>query len=180
MRKVFVEKFDNNKFFDVNICNFPLDDIEKTYKYNSIDDEYLNELMKYRKDSAEAFAILSLLFPFLDTKNNDFHKDHLHPSNQYGKYEKYMKNQNLEYFDYTLYDSLPNLQLLDANENMSKQDKNLKEWVEENHKDNKVDFMKKYFIPDIDLSIENFNEFYEKRKKLIKDELKNKLSKNRI
>ena len=179
IRKVFIKEFNNNseeefnniKFFDEDIQEFPLENIEKTYKY-VIDNEYLNELMNYRKDSAEAFAVLSLLFNFLDTKNHDFHKDHLHPISKYKDYENYTKSQNIDCLEYNIYDSLPNLQLLDSNENMSKRDRNLKEWVEELHKNDKSEFMKKYLIPDVDLELENFNEFYEARKELMIKKLK--------
>ena len=174
IRKVFIEKFDmtEESFFDNEEMDFPLEQIEKSYRYGqNIDDEFLNELMKYRKDSSEAFAVLSLLYPNLDTRNN-FHKDHLHPKDSYKKYEKLMKDKNLEPFDFKIYDSLANLQLLDANENDSKQDKSLQEWVDKNCGDDKEKFLKDHLIPNVDLNLENFNEFYEKRKEILINKLK--------
>lgn len=164
VRKAFIKDFNGVKFFDDDFTIFPIEKIENSYKFSSsnIDDEFLEELMGYRKDSPEAFAILSMLFTNLDTKNI-FHKDHLHPVSSYKEYEKAMKSKNIEYLDFSVYDSLPNLQLLDANENMSKNNKSLKEWVEAecNGKDDifKNNFLNSKFIPDIDLSLENFDEF---------------------
>ncbi|MGI0439521.1 hypothetical protein ACRE1S_03195 [Helicobacter himalayensis] len=54
---------------------------------------------------------------------------------------------------------------------MSKNDMPLEEWVAKNCENNRDKFLKEYFIPDIDLSLENFYEFYEERKKLLVQEL---------
>lgn len=177
VRKVFKEDFDNEKFFDSEISLFPVQEIEKKYRYGlNIDNDYLEELMLCRKDSAEAFAILSLLYPNLDTKNNNFHKDHLHPVNSYSEYENYMKKQNIEYYDFKIYDSLPNLQLLSSNENESKSNKSLNEWVKKECKGKsdifKVSFLRDHLIPDVNLDLENFEEFFERRKELLIAKLK--------
>jgi len=128
--------------------------------------------MLYRKNSPEAFAVLSILYPNLDTKNN-FHKDHLHPESKYKEYKKLMEKNKKEYYDFSMYDALPNLQLLDANENMAKNDKSLEEWVEnECRNKDKSKFLMDHLIPDIDLSLENFDDFYEKRKKLMINKLR--------
>lgn len=183
MRKAFAKELkqeqDNKEYFDEDIDIFPLEKIEKEAKYSQvIDDEFLvNEIMWRRKDSAEAFAILSFLYPNLDYKNNSFHKDHLHPTNSYKEYEKIgkakkSKDQNYNYLAFEVYDSLPNLQMYDANKNMSKNGKSLEQWVNENCGNDRKGFLEKHLIPDIDLSLENFDEFYEKRKKLLIEKLK--------
>lgn len=181
MRKAFVKEFkqENKKYFDENIDTFPLKKIEKEAKYSQvIDEEFLeNEIMWRRKNSAEAFAILSFLYPNLDYKNNSFHKDHLHPTNSYKEYEKIgkikkSKDQNYNYLAFEVYDSLPNLQMYDANKNMSKNDKSLEQWVQESCGNDRKGFLAKHLIPDIDLSLENFDDFYEARKVLLIKKLK--------
>lgn len=62
--------------------------------------------------------------------------------------------------------------MLDANENKSKQDKSLEQWVQENCKNDRGGFLNKHLIPDIDLSLENFDDFYEARKALLIKKLK--------
>lgn len=62
--------------------------------------------------------------------------------------------------------------MLDANENKSKQDKSLEQWVQENCGNDRKGFLKKHLIPDIDLSLENFDDFYEARKALLIKKLK--------
>lgn len=181
MRKAFVKDFKqgDEMYIDENIDIFPLEKIEKEAKYNQIiDDEFLeNEIIWRRKNSAEAFAILSFLYPNLDYKNNNFHKDHLHAENLYKEYKKngeakHKKDANYNYWAFEVYDSLPNLQMLDANENKSKQDKSLEQWVQENCKNDREGFLNKHLIPDIDLSLENFDNFYEARKVLLIKKLK--------
>ena len=44
-----------------------------------VGEEFVEELLKTQKDDRYAFTILALLYPHLDYRNNDFHKDHLHP-----------------------------------------------------------------------------------------------------
>ena len=126
--------------------------------------------MLYRKNDPETFAILSLLYQNLDYKNNNFHKDHLHAENLYKEYKelgeaKKSKDPNYNYLSFELYDALPNLQMLDANENKAKQDKPLEQWIKESCKNNdRKEFLKRHLIPDVDLSLENFDNFYEVRK----------------
>ncbi len=182
MRKAFVKEFkqENKKYFDDNMDTFPLEKIEKEAKYSQvIDEEFLeNEIMWRRKNSAEAFAILSFLYPNLDYKNNSFHKDHLHPTNSYKEYEKIgkikkSKDQNYNYLAFEVYDSLPNLQMYDANKNMSKNDKSLEQWAQESCGNDRKGFLERHLIPDnMDLSLENFDDFYEARKALLIEKLK--------
>ena len=42
-------------------------------------DEIVDSFIHTQKDNQYAFPILALLFPHLDYKNYDFHKDHMHP-----------------------------------------------------------------------------------------------------
>lgn len=129
-----------------------------------------------QKNSPECFAVLSLLYPNLDYRNNNFHKDHLHPESAYKEYEEISKKRAEKESDYEpayywYYNSLVNLQMLCANENMAKQDKPLEQWVNENCGNDRDDFLNKHLIPDVDLSLENFNEFAKAREELLLDRL---------
>ena len=63
------------------ISSFPFNEIvselKGTTKNMTFDDEYINNLLIVQKDDPFAFSILSLLYPNLDYRNNDFHKDHI-------------------------------------------------------------------------------------------------------
>ena len=66
--------------------------------------------------------------------------------------------------------------MLDANENESKSNKSLKDWVNgETSPETRAFFLKNHLIPDVDLSIENFDAYIVARKSMLKQELKNLL-----
>lgn len=69
--------------------------------------------------------------------------------------------------------SIINLQMLDSNENKAKQDKSLSDWVElESETKDRSLLLARCLIPsDIDLGFDNFVEFTEKRKDLLKQKL---------
>lgn len=148
-----------------DITRYPLEFL--TLKgIGKVDNEYIMELLSKRKDDRYTFSILSLLYPNLDYKNNNFHKDHLHPINRFDE----LQEKDKEKYKFELYDSIYNLQLLDGNENSSKNDSSLNEWVEKRIRETNIakeKFLEQYIIPDVDLSIENFGEFFEKRKEML-------------
>lgn len=173
IRKAFTTDIDKS-FFDASIAEFPSENIFKNIKRDiSIGDEYLDELLKTQKDDKYAFSILALLYPALDYKNNDFHKDHLHPES---KYEQ-LSDENKIKYGWEVYNSIYNLQMLDANENMSKQDKNLSDWVTMEIKNKeRLSFLNNHLIPDVNFELSNFDEFITKRKEILKTKLKSILN----
>lgn len=141
--------------------------LSKTNKSITVDEEFIQGLLYTSKDSRYAFPILALLFPHLDYKNRDFHLDHCHPLSHFN--EKKLKakgillnDDNKEYFtDWDYYNSIINLQMLDGNENKSKNAKELKVWV----MDNSI-ILKKYHLPK-ELELADFPIFVEKRTELL-------------
>lgn len=125
--------------------------------------------MYSQKDDRYTFSILSLLYPNLDYRNNDFHKDHIHPASKYENLSDKLKEE----YDWWTYNSIHNLQMLDANENKSKKDMDLKDWVEKQTKNTDVDvFLDRHLIPNVGLELDNFAEYIEKRKEILMKKLK--------
>lgn len=149
---------------------FPIDAINSQIKKDTgISDEFIEELLLTQKDNKYAFSLLALLFPALDYKNNDFHKDHLHPASKYEGLSHDDKNK----YGWQTYNSLKNLQMLDANENMSKNDEELQSWVtKETKSKDKFAFLINHHIPDVNLDLVNFDEFITNRTKILMSELK--------
>ena len=69
--------------------------------------------------------------------------------------------------------NLGNLQLLEGQLNIEKNDKEFNLWISQEYFDDnrKNDYMQKHYIPNVDLSISNFKEFIEKRNNIIRLEL---------
>ena len=135
----------------------------------TIADEFILELLSLKKDNKYTFSILSLLYPNLDYINNNFHKDHIHPISEYDNLSEDLKNK----YPKDAYDSIINLQMLDANENMAKKDIDLTSWVDKETKnESRVFFLKRHLIPYVSLNLENFAEFFENRKKILSKKLK--------
>lgn len=150
--------------------------LAKTNKSITVDEEFIQGLLFTSKDSRYAFPILALLFPHLDYKNRDFHLDHCHPLTLFN--EKKLKakgvllnENNKAYFtDWDYFNSILNLQMLDGNENKSKNAKDLKEWVVSNSIP-----LKNYYLPK-ELDFQDFPSFIEKRTELLAKELTNVLT----
>ncbi|MCI5193765.1 MAG: DUF262 domain-containing protein [Candidatus Electrothrix sp. AU1_5] len=169
IRKVFTSDIKNLKI-KPEITEFPVNEINKNIKKDTtVGDEFIEDLLYSQKDDQYTFSTLSVLYPNLDYKNNDFHKDHIHPAASYDNLTDDLK----EKYGWWTYNSIYNLQMLDANENMSKNDTSLKEWVDEQTKNIDMDkFLESHLIPNVDFELDNFEEYIENRKTLLIDELK--------
>ena len=136
-----------------------------------LEDEFIDELIATQKDDRYAFPILSLLYPNLDYKNNNFHKDHLHPESAYNNLSDSVKDK----YPFSAYNSILNLQMLDSNQNQSKNDMALSDWVDKEcnaHSYQRSKFLADHLIPNVDLSLSNFEEYAEERKKMLRTQLK--------
>ena len=156
---------DINKGFDGKLIN---DHINTIFQ---VDDEFIDELISTQKDDRYAFPILSLLYPNLDYKNNNFHKDHLHPESAYDMLPDSTKAK----YPFSVYNSILNLQMLDSNQNQSKNDMPLVDWVDKECvalSCSKTEFLAEHLIPNVDLSLANFEQYAEERRKLLRANLK--------
>lgn len=173
IRKSFTSDFKDIKI-KPDLTEFPVKDIFNSIKKDTtVGDEFIEELLYLQQGDKYTFSTLSLLYPNLDYRNNDFHKDHIHPASKYENLSDELK----EKYDWRTYNSIHNLQMLDANENMSKNAKDLKDWVEEQTKTiDKNDFLEKHLIPIVGLDLDNFEEYVEKRKEILMQKLKDILN----
>jgi uncharacterized protein with ParB-like and HNH nuclease domain len=172
-RKAFTDDFENTKIKNLQL--FPSANINtEIKKLTDIGDDFIEELLYTQKDSQYSFSILSLLYSDLDYRNNNFHQDHLHP---YSKYDELSEEDKVKY-GYRTYNSILNLQMLDANQNMSKNDMDLKSWIEnETKSSNKKRFLEAQIIPlDVKYEPSYFGEFIEKRKVILMNKLRELLN----
>lgn len=149
---------------------FPAAEINSEIKkLSDVGDDFIEDLLYSQKDSRYSFPILAMLYPNLDYRNNNFHQDHLHPASAYND----LKEKDKEKYGWQVYNSILNLQMLDANENESKNAKPLDKWVSEQTRNKDMQkFMEDHLIPDTDLSLSNFSDFVEKRKTILVQRIK--------
>jgi hypothetical protein len=160
--------------------------IEKNLPGNKsfeITNEDIEEILQYKKGSY-TFMVLSLLYPNLRFGQIKFHQDHIHPASLFtdAKLKKYNIPETKWKEWQEMKDQLPNLQLMEGEENKSKNDTLFKEWLEgtdSNNTANVVDMTKfkidNYIPENINIGLENFEEFYTKRMSLLRTKIENVL-----
>lgn len=169
IRKSFTDDVEKNPVSN-DLSSFPAEQINVQIRKDTIiDDNSIEDLLKTQYEDSYAFSILALLFPTLDYRNNNFHKDHLHPKTGYKKIDPSLK----KVIDEKTFNSILNLQMLDANENMAKNACDLESWVsKETQSKPRSEFLKAHHLPDVSFKIENIDVFFSERKTILAAKLK--------
>ncbi len=174
IREVILNSSDNTFPFE-KIVN----KLKGTPKSIIFDDDEIENILYYQYGQAYTYSALALLYPTLDFRNK-FHQDHIFPKTLFTR--KKLQNRGIpdEKIDFYLEhcNRLANLQLIEGIPNQEKSSKEFDLWLKENfpNKEDRKAFMDKHYIPDIELSLENFEEFIIKRQELIVSAFKRMLS----
>jgi uncharacterized protein with ParB-like and HNH nuclease domain len=146
-----------------------------TLKSMEFTEDEVDNAFSYKYQQSYTFSVLAFIYPTLDF-NNQFHQDHIFPKKFFTrkKLEDLIPGINTEDIKYYLdnFNSLANIQLLEGVTNQEKSDTHFSVWINNRYpnKKDRIEYMKKNYIPqNIDLSLENFKMFIEKRKILIKN-----------
>ena len=153
---------------------FPIDDIVNKLKGSprpiSFDDDEIDNLMYYQYAQSHTYSALALIYPTLDFRNK-FHQDHIFPKKLFTRKELAKRGIVEDKIEFYLdnCNRLANLQLLEGMLNQEKSGKDFSVWMKEKYPTDqeRKAYREKHYIPDIALSLENFEEFIEERKKLI-------------
>ena len=133
-----------------------------------VDEAEIDRWLDTYEKGQSTYILLSLLYPNLKLSQVSFHQDHCHPYVGFDdknikplglsddKVAEWRKKRNL----------LPNLQFLEGSENESKNKTPLKIWVEVEGNDFK------YHPDGVSLELKDFDDFFEKRRSIMKNELK--------
>ena len=149
---------------------FPAQQLEEAMRARgkslTFEDEELEDLVE-SKD--RTFALLSVLYPFIDTQNNKFHIDHIFPKSRFSSRRLHKadvpEDDIAEYQDRV--DRLPNLQLLAGDLNQSKSDVLPSEWIATFDLQTAREYAEHHDLGDIPADITGFNVFYEARRSRI-------------
>jgi hypothetical protein len=138
-----------------------------------VTDGKIEDILNEEKGSRVAGE--ALYFLSLDWRNSHFkyEQDHLHPFERFDgnkpiavsmeDWRNWRGNRN----------RLANLHSLEGRSNASKSDMRLVDYYNDMNDSQKEEFRKQAFIPeDVSLELENFNEFYEKRKEILTVKIK--------
>ena len=110
-----------------------------------------------KNKGAYTFMVLTLLYPNVKVATEEFHQDHMHPDKLLEEIPQFKNYRN----------KLANLQLLEEKENEHKSKTPLKEWLDEDKNRYNDELLPK----GISYDINNYFEFLEKRKELMKKKL---------
>ena len=139
------------------------------------EDEEVEELADMRYGNRLTFALLSLLFPEVDLRNQ-FHLDHIFPSARFT--EKALKDADVpdDKIDsfIQIKDGLANLQLLPGPDNIEKQAMMPAEWLSHRFAEHQSrrDYEERQLMGNVPDSIAEFDVFYEARRTRLKEDIK--------
>lgn len=165
-----------------NHDGFPLDAIYEKFRGTNRDitftEDSINNLLWTKYGKGDTLIVMSILYPWADLKNN-FHIDHIHPKTKFTKkkLQKYGVLEEQTEFYMANFNYLGNLQLLEEVPNKEKNARFFEDWIGERYPDpdQRKDYMKKHYIPDVDFAFTNFEEFFTEREKLLCAALKKEL-----
>ncbi len=129
--------------------------------------EEVEELVDMKYGSHDLFGLLTLLFPFVDTRNQ-FHIDHIFPSAVF--HARKLKQVGLSEDEIAhLQDSkdrLPNLQLLQGPDNQSKNDQMPAEWITKTYKkdEDRKDYISRHMLDGVMTDLSGFEAFFKSRR----------------
>lgn len=167
-------------FTNEHLGRFPLKEIIAHYKGKrksiSFTNDDIDNILELKYGKARTYCALTLLYPGLNY-NFKYHQDHIHPKSFFtrtkllalGIIDPIKQQRFIENFN-----KLPNLQLLEATQNVEKNGKHFIQWLEENYvnnEDKKTFLLQHHINSTSSLSFEDFMSFYNSRK----DQLKTKL-----
>lgn len=138
-----------------------------------VTDGKIEDVLNAEKGSRVAGDALYYLSRDWTNKNFKYEQDHLHPFDRFDgskpvsvsmeDWRRWRGNRN----------RLPNLQLLEGRSNGSKNDMRLVDYYNDMNDEQKAEFRKQAIIPEgVSLELEQFDDFYEKRKAVLMDRIR--------
>jgi uncharacterized protein with ParB-like and HNH nuclease domain len=138
-----------------------------------VTDGKIEDVLNSEKGSRVAGEILYYLNLDWTNKNFKYEQDHLHPESRFNG----SKPISVSMEDWKRWrgmrNRLPNLHLLEGRSNGSKNDMRLVDYYNDMNDEQKAEFCKQAMIPkDVSLEIEDFEIFYEKRKAILTEKIR--------
>lgn len=160
--------------------DFPIAQIIERFKGTNKSIQFTEDdidayLLKLKYGKSETLSTLMLLYPSLDFSNK-FHEDHMYPKSKFKK--SYLRKMGVKESNISIciesVNDISNLQLLPAQLNEEKLNADFDKWFSNQYvtEDDKIQYRMIHYLPEMDYTYENFLEFLDKRKTLLKEKLK--------
>jgi len=155
-----------------DLSTFPYAAInEKLGIESGFTDAEINNLLRTAYGSKYSYLILSLLYPDRDWRDSTYHEDHIFPKSSFTL--KSLKAQGISEEQCAGYqghfNTVINLQLLTANENLEKNATPFSDWFPTRD----ANFRQRHSIPELNsYGFDSFMDFVEKRRAVIAEKLK--------
>lgn len=137
-----------------------------------ITESRIEDILNSEKGSRLVWEVLYFIGRDWINKDINYEQDHLHPESRFAETKPFSISMEEWKMWYNNRNRLPNLQLLNDLENKSKSNRRLIDYCNNMTDEQKQEFYKKSIIPqNVSLEFDNFEEFYEKRKELLKEKI---------
>jgi hypothetical protein len=143
--------------------------------------EEVEDLADMHYGSGDLFGLPTLLFPFVDTRNQ-FHIDHVFPRAVF--HARKLKGLGLSPDSIErlqdLKERLPNLQLLQGPDNQSKNDQMPAQWIADTYKrdEERKDYISRHMLDGVMTDLSGFENFYEGRRKRLLERIRSVLNRS--
>jgi uncharacterized protein with ParB-like and HNH nuclease domain len=168
-----------------NLGRFPLPEIIAHYrgkrKSISFSEDDVDSILDMQYGQKRTFSALTLLYSSLNYSFK-YHQDHIHPKAFFNKRKLGalgINDDKVKDGYIARYNSLPNLQLLQATENSEKNDKHFETWLNEKYQNesDKMNYLTlNHIANDTSLDFLDFIKFYDTRRATLKTKLMNLLN----
>jgi len=146
----------------------------KRGKSLDFDDEEINELVEMQYGDRRSFALMTLLFPFVDVAKNHFHIDHVFPKSRFttAKLQRAgVGEEDIGEFQ-EMVNCLPNLQLLEGVENIEKQAVMPADWIASLPDDAEgTNYCRIHLLGEVPKELSGFKTFYNVRRDVLRDKI---------
>jgi hypothetical protein len=142
-------------------------------------EDLLEELLTVPIWDRRAYIVLALIHPQHAKHQHQFHKDHLHPHARFNYLTALDLDPEQEARWHDMKNRLPNVQLLQGTQNIVKQAKPLKIWIETEFSERRARevFLEQNDIPnDLSLELRDFETFFTVRKESLRQRLRRLLN----
>jgi hypothetical protein len=143
-------------------------------------EDEIEELVEMQYGDKRLFAMLNLLFPFVDVTNHHFHVDHIFPKSHFSpsKLRKVGIDESLIDEVKELANGLPNLQLLEGGANIEKQATMPSDWITrtKHSEADRTNYCEIHMLGKVPETLLGFKDFYEDRREMFRSKIVNILA----